>query len=313
MKLALFNDYRLGVVRGDRIVDVMGEVASVPYVKPHDLMSGVIARFDEFRERLEQAAARLEGEPVDSVRIRPPLPGPNNFVCMASNYREGGARQALPDLNAFAKPSSSVIGHGDDIVLPDVPALVFEGEAEVAVVFGKEGKNVSEEDAFDHVFGYTNFIDGSARGLGPERNVYFQMKSRDTFAPIGPYIVTADEIPDPQNLTVRLWNNGELRQHYSTSDMAYPIARCIAWLTSVHTLFPGDILGTGTNHTGLHAFQDGDVVEMEAAGMGRLRVGVRDQVKRAWSRETRREREQAGFSGRRDLFAPQVGGKYAPG
>ena len=106
---------------------------------------------------------------------------------------------------------------------------MFEGEAEIAVVIGKRATNVKAADAMKHVFGYVNFIDGSARGLPPPGGVFFQMKSRDTFAPIGPYIVTADEIADPQKLQVKLWNNGKLMQNFNTDDMAHKIPRCIEW------------------------------------------------------------------------------------
>ena len=127
-------------------------------------------------------------------------------------------------------------------------------------------RNVKAADAMSYVFGYTNFIDGSARGLKPPGNTFYQMKSRDTFAPIGPYIVTADEIKDPHKLQVRLWNNGELKQNFNTDDMAHKIPRCIEFVSSIHALEPGDILATGTNHRGLHAFQDGDKVELEIEG-----------------------------------------------
>ena len=111
-----------------------------------------------------------------------------------------------------------------------------------------------------------NFIDGSARGVP----AFYQMKSRETFAPIGPYLVTADEITDPQKLQVKLWNNGTLMQNFNTDDMAHKIARCIEWVTSIHTLEPGDILATGTNHRGLNPFMDGDKIEIETEGLGRL-------------------------------------------
>src|SRR3981189_2992892 len=132
-----------------------------------------------------------------------------------------GERAAPAPINAFHKSPSAIIGHGDIMVLPDVPALVFEGEAEMAAVIGKKCSHVSEADAMAYVFGYVNFIDGSARGLPPPGNVFFQMKSRDTFAPIGPYIVTADEIRDPHKLQVRLWVNGLLKQSFNTDDMAH--------------------------------------------------------------------------------------------
>jgi len=194
------------------------------------------------------------------------------------------------------------------MVLPDVPATIFEGEAELAVVIGKRASHVAAAQAMDHVFGYINFIDGSARGLKPANNSFFQMKSRDSFAPIGPWIVTRDEIADPQKLRVRMSNNGTVMQDFSTSDMAHPIARCIEWVSSIHALEPGDILATGTNHRGLNAFMDGDRIELEVEGCGVLGFSVRDELKRTWSRETRLDRQRQGH----ETPTPQTGGRYAP-
>jgi 2-keto-4-pentenoate hydratase/2-oxohepta-3-ene-1,7-dioic acid hydratase in catechol pathway len=307
MKIAFFDDWKLGIVSGDGIVDVMDAVKDIPRLGPHDLINGVIAGFATYRSRLEAAAAKGKPIPLASVRLRPPLPKPATIDCMAVNYMEDGTRDAPAPINAFHKSPSAIIGHGDTMVLPDVPAVVFEGEAEVAVVIGKRAANVKAADAMPYVFGYMNFIDGSARGLPPPNNVFFQMKSRDTFAPIGPWIVTADEIKNPMQLQVRLWNNGRLRQNFNTSDMAHDIARCIEWATSIHTLEPGDILATGTNHRGLHAFQDGDRIELETEGLGRLAFTVRDPLKRTWGMETRLERQEKGL----DPLVPQTGGKYA--
>ena len=178
----------------------------------------------------------------------------------------------------------------------------------MALVIGKRATNVPASDAMGYIFGYLNFIDGSARGLGPDGNVFFQMKSRDTFAPMGPFIVTADEIPDPDNLQIRLWNNGVLMQNFNTSDMAHKIPRCIEWVSSIHTLEPGDVIATGTNHRGLNPFMDGDRIELEVEGMGRLHIGVRDDLKRTWARETRLERQEKKLEG---VHTPQLTGKYA--
>src|SRR5207253_5348146 len=120
-----------------------------------------------YKPRLEAAVARGTGVPVTSVRIRPPTPGPRTIDCMAVNYMEDGTRSEPAPINAFHKSPNAVIGHGDTMVLPDVPATIFEGEAEVAVVIGKRAKNVKAADAMSYVFGYTNFIDGSARGMTP--------------------------------------------------------------------------------------------------------------------------------------------------
>lgn len=308
MKLVYFDDFKLGVLKGDRVVDVSAAVADIPHVGPHDLINGLIAGFDQYRPRLEEAAARADGVPVSDVRLRPPLPRPTTIVCMAVNYMENGTRTEPAPINAFQKTPNAVIGDGDTMVLPDVPATIFEGEAELAVVIGRRATAVSASDAMSYVFGYVNFIDGSARGLPPAANSFYQMKSRDTFAPLGPVLVTADEIPDPQSLQVRLWVNGTLKQNFNTSDMAHQIPRCIEWITSIHTLDPGDVVATGTNHRGLSAFQDGDLVELECDGLGRLRIHVRDDLHRTWDRETRLERQERGLEG----TTAQLSGKYTP-
>jgi 2-keto-4-pentenoate hydratase/2-oxohepta-3-ene-1,7-dioic acid hydratase in catechol pathway len=308
MKLVFFDDFKLGVLKGEAVVDVSAVVGDIPHTGPHNLITGLIERFADRRKAVQDAADRGRGVPASQVRIRPPLPKPTNIVAMAVNYMEDGTRSEPAPINAFHKSPSAVIGDGDTMVLPDVPATIFEGEAELALVIGKRASGVSAGEAMAHVFGYMNFIDGSARGLPPAGNTFYQMKSRDTFAPIGPYLVTADEIPDPHRLQVRLWVNGTLKQNFNTSDMAHKIPRCIEWVSSIHALEPGDVLATGTNHRGLSGFQDGDLIELETQGLGRLRAHVRDDLKRTWARETRLDRQQKGLEG----TTPQLTGKYAP-
>jgi 2-keto-4-pentenoate hydratase/2-oxohepta-3-ene-1,7-dioic acid hydratase in catechol pathway len=308
VKLLFFDDFKLGVLQGDAVIDVSDTVRSIPHTGPHNLISGLIERFAEYKGRLEDAVARGRGVPVGQVRIRPPLPKPSNIVAMAVNYMEDGTRAEPAPINAFHKSPNAVIGDDDTMVLPDVPATIFEGEAEVALVIGKRASHVSAAQAMDYIFGYANFIDGSARGLLPSGNTFYQTKSRDTFAPMGPYLVTADEVRDPHRLQVRLWVNGTLKQNFNTSDMAHKIPRCIEWVSSIHTLEPGDVLATGTNHRGLSAFQNGDRIELETEGLGRLRLHVRDDLKRTWARETRLERQEKKLDG----TTPQLTGKYAP-
>jgi 2-keto-4-pentenoate hydratase/2-oxohepta-3-ene-1,7-dioic acid hydratase in catechol pathway len=316
LKLAYFDEFQVGVVKGDRIVDVTSLLQEIPHRDRQDLMAGLIAQFDRYKPQLEKAAAG-EGVPLASVRLRPPLPRPRQIDCMAVNYLEDGTLPKPEPINAFHKSPSAVIGPEDTMVLTDVPATVFEGEAEMAVVIGRRAHHVAAGEAMSHVFGYMNFIDGSARGLLPAGNTFYQVKSRETFAPIGPWIVTADEIADPQNLQIRLWVNGELKQNFNTSDMAHKIPRCIEWVSSIHALEPGDILATGTNHRGLSAFHGGDVVELETEGLGRLRIHVRDDLKRTWSRDTRLEGSQKAIkAGEKPpltgVLAKQLSGKYAP-
>jgi 2-keto-4-pentenoate hydratase/2-oxohepta-3-ene-1,7-dioic acid hydratase in catechol pathway len=308
VKICYFNDYRLGVIKGDTVVDVTDAVKDIPHIDTRDLIIGLIAKWDSHKAKVEKAAADGKGVPLKDVRLRPPVPKPGNIVCMAVNYMEDGTLKEKPQINAFHKAASAVIGDGDTMVLPDVPASIFEGEAELALVMGKPATRVGQADAMKHIFGYTCFIDGSARGLPPPGNVFFQMKSRDTFAPIGPYIVTADEIRDPHKLQIRLWNNGTLMQNFNTDDMAHKIPRCIEWLTSIHTLEPGDIIATGTNHRGLNPFMDGDKIELTTEGLGTLHITVKDDLKRTWARITRLKHKESGAEG---VHTKQTGGKYA--
>ena len=308
MKLAFFDDYKLGVVVGDKIVDVSSATKGIKALGPQDVIRGVIEQWSTYKDKLAKAAKKGKAKPLAKAKLRPPLPKPENIICMAVNYMEDGTLPEPAPINAFMKSPSAVIGDGGVMVLPDMAATIFEGEAEIAIVIGRKASNVKAKDAMRYVFGYTNFIDGSARGVVPPTNVFYQMKSRDTFAPIGPYIVTKDEIKNPQKLQITLTNNGVVYQNFNTDDMAHKIPRCIEWVTSIHTLLPGDILATGTNHRGLNPFMDGDKIELTTEGCGTLHITVRDPLKRTWSRETRLDRQNKAY----DTPTPQTSGKYAP-
>jgi 2-keto-4-pentenoate hydratase/2-oxohepta-3-ene-1,7-dioic acid hydratase in catechol pathway len=308
MKFVCFDDFQLGVLKGgDSIVDITPVVRDAAPGTAQTLINGVIEKFAQYRGKIEQAVAEGKPIPLSAVKLRPPVPRPGNIDCMAVNYVEEMVPNP-PPINGFHKSPNAVIGPGDTMILPDVPATIFEGEAELGVVIGKRASNVRAADAMDYVFGYINFIDGSARELPPPGNTFYQSKSRETFAPIGPYLVTADEISDPHALQVNLWVNGVVKQDFTTADMANKIPRCIEWISSIHHLDPGDIIATGTNHGGLNPFMDGDVVEIETAGLGRLKINVRDDLKRTWPRETRLDRHRKKLP----AITPQSGGKYAP-
>ena len=292
MKLCYFNDFRLGVIKGDQVVDITDAVKDLPHRDTRDLILGVIEHWDTYKVRVEKAGNEGKGVPLSGVRLRAPVPRPGNIDCMAVNYMEDGTLKEKPAINAFHKASTAVIGDGDTMVLPDAPASIFEGEAELALIIGKRAKNVSQADAMKYIFGYTCFIDGSARGLPPPGNVFFQMKSRETFAPLGPY----------------LKNNGVTMQKFNTDDMAHQIPRCIEWLSSIHTLEPGDVVATGTNHRGLNSFMDGDKIELTIEKVGTLRFNIKDEHKRTWARTTRSQHKDAGKEG---PHTPQLTGKYA--
>jgi 2-keto-4-pentenoate hydratase/2-oxohepta-3-ene-1,7-dioic acid hydratase in catechol pathway len=308
MKLCYFDDFRLGAVKGDNVVDITGLVSHLPHRDNRDLIICLIENFDALKGKIEAALAANAGTPLAKVRLRAPVPMPQKVDCMAVNYMENGLLEKAAPINAFHKTPASLIGQGDTMMIPDAPAGIFEGEAELALVIGKRATNVSQADAMGHIFGYMNFIDGSARDMPPPNNVFFQAKSRDTFAPTGPFLVTADEVPNPQNLPVKLTNNGVVYQDFNTDDMAHQIPRIIEWLSSIHTLEPGDIVATGTNHQGLNPFQDGDKVTLEVGPLGKLEFNVSDPQKRTWARVTRAEHKKSGKTGN---YTPQLTGKYA--
>ncbi len=293
MKLVLFGeDFKLGVLRGDSVVDASQVTQDIRYFSPQEMMSLLIEGFDRYRGPIEELARSGPGTPMSLVRLRAPLPQPARLVCMAVNYMEDGTRAEPAPINAFNKSSNSVIGDGDTVILPDAPATVFEHEAELGLVIGRRASKIKAADVYDYIFGYTNFIDVSCRGMGrPGSDSFFVGKSWHTFGPMGPALVTADEVPDPLNLRVRLSVQGDLRQNYNTSDMAHKIPELMEWITSITTLEPGDVVACGTNHRGLGPVQNGDRVEMEIASFGQLTVRVTDPLERAWRRETRAQRE----------------------
>ncbi|MGH7074946.1 MAG: fumarylacetoacetate hydrolase family protein [Stellaceae bacterium] len=308
MKLCYFNDWRLGIVKGEAVVDITAAVGDLPQRDSRDLITGLIEHWDGYKAKVEKAAAEGKGVPIAGVRFRPPVPRPGSIVCMAVNYMEDGTLKDKPHISAFHKGPTSLIGDGDTMVLPDTPATVFEGEAEIAIIIGPRATNVAAADAMRHIFGYTGFIDGSARGLVPSTNIFFPMKARDSFAPMGPWIVTADEIADPHHLKITLTTNGAAMQNFNTSDMAHQIPRCIEWVSSIQTLEPGDIIATGTNHRGLNPFMDGDRIALTIEKVGTLHIGIKDDLKRSWERVTRLQHREQGGQG---AHTPQTGGKYA--
>lgn len=286
MKLVLYDDWRLGVVTdNNRVVDAMGALEGHHFHKPMDMMETVITQWDDLKPKLEAAVRGKEGVPADSVRFRAPVPKPTKLICAAVNYLEFGQREPAI-LDAFLKSPTAIIGNGDTCVLPDAPASVFHHEPELAFVIGKTARNVSQEDAYSYIFGYTNFLDMSARGLqGAVGNSFWLGKSWDTFAPMGPALVTADEIPDPQNIQIRLWNNDDPRHDFPTSDMAHSIRELVSEMSKLATLEPGDVVATGVNHQQIGAVQDGDTIRMQIEELGpSLVIHISDPSKREWPR-----------------------------
>ena len=294
MKLVLFQQASEGsdggvypgILSDEGIVDISEAVANLAAGSPQQLMEGIISNFDGLRADLERLTTTALKIATSNVHLRPPLPRPGKILCCIGNYWEHAQREARP-LNMFLKNSDAVIGPGDTIVLPKfTEPYVFHHEAELAIVIRGPAKEVSQADHMKAIFGYTSLIDVSARAEGRRtwRTGSWMGKSFDTFAPLGPCIVTADEIPDPNDLQVRFWNTGELMHEYNTNDMEHRVPELIEFATTIMTLNSGDVIACGTNHEGLGPLQDGDVAEIEVQGVGRMSVNVTDPLKRSWER-----------------------------
>jgi 2,4-diketo-3-deoxy-L-fuconate hydrolase len=235
----------------------------------------------EYIEHGRDADRQPGGEAVQlsATRLRAPVSRPGKIIGIGLNYRdharETGAEAPEKPI-VFAKFPTSVAGHGDVIRIPPITEQV-DYEAELAVVIGRPARNVSEDEALDYVFGYANCNDVSSRDLQySEGGQWTRSKSIDTFFPLGPYLVTADEIPDPQNLPIRSIVNGEVMQDGTTSDMIFSVAQLISFLSSGMTLMPGDVIATGTP-AGVGFARDpkvflkpGDEVTIEVEGLGSL-------------------------------------------
>lgn len=278
MQFVHFDDYRLGVLAGDNVVDISDLVGQIG-VGPQSRIAALIANWEGLAPQINEATGG-GGVPLSSVQLRPSVPKPGQLVCAAVNYIEAGRPEAGP-FNAFLKAPTSIIGQGQTVELPDAPVTVFHFEPELALVIGKAASHLKAEEAMDHIFGYTMFIDASARGLP---GGFFLGKTWHTFAPLGPALVTADEVPEPNNVRVDFTVNGELRQSYSTSDMARHIPELLEEITKVIALEPGDVVGTGVHHEGLSPIQGGDRISMTIERLGpALEVSVHDaQNRTSW-------------------------------
>ncbi|MCY0877452.1 MAG: fumarylacetoacetate hydrolase family protein [Firmicutes bacterium] len=284
MKLALFNDWRLGVVTGEEIADITALVPQWSPSWPYAWMLTFIANFDAMRKDIERFVPSAPRYLLEAVELKPPIPQPSKVIAAPVNYPlhqaemggvqgvyHGASIKTIEHYGLFLKPPSSIVGPNSMITLP------FKGrrtdhEAEVAVVIGKTVKNVVESEAEQAIFGMTGLLDLSVRG---QEDRPFR-KGFDGFCPLGPVIVTRDEVKDWDNIEFRLTVNGTVRQQGNTGRMIYPIRRLVALASYQTTLYPGDVIATGTPE-GVGEILPGDVLTLEVDGVGRLTVSVSRQ------------------------------------
>lgn len=283
MRLLAFaqNDHvRIGVLVGEVSVQPLPATAG-----RLSSMQGIIKDYDDLRPALEDYS-EIKGpdaRPLSAVKLLPPIADPGKIVAIGLNYSDHAAEAKLPvpaEPTVFAKFPSSIIGPGDPIRWRRSLTDAVDAEAELALIIARRARNVLPAEALNYVFGYTCLNDVSARDLQFRDGQWVRAKSLDTFCPIGPWIVTADEIPDPQSLEIKSTVSGAVLQSSSTANMLFPVAELISRLSMAFTLEPGDIVATGTP-AGVGWFREprrllrqGDEVVVEIEGIGALRNTV---------------------------------------
>ena len=284
MKLALYDDYIPAIVENETLYSIAEAVGPAIMALPGIYrMQTIIEQFDELHDAIA-GAKRGIGVPAAGAHLRAPIPRPSKMLFAVSNYYENIVTPPL-ELDFFLKAPSSVLDPGGTVVLPPHDAIIFHHEAELAVIIGKRAKAVSRDEAMNHVFGYTCLIDVSSRGLGKGPPPGFRAKSFDTFCPLGPWIVTSDEIPDPYKLSIKLWVDEQPRHDYNTDDMEHPIAELVEFASAISTLEPGDVIACGVNHQGVGPLQDGETAVIDIEKIGRMSVSINDPYKRSWAKQ----------------------------
>ncbi|MBI2989388.1 MAG: fumarylacetoacetate hydrolase family protein [Deltaproteobacteria bacterium] len=293
MRLSSIKPNDLAAVQDDQLVPIGESLAQQGLLPSGASMIDLITQYDRLKDSL---AKSLEGgQPIklDAKRLKPPVERPSKIWAAATNYKRGStaldeargrgtADSAGPEEileRTFLKPPSAITGPEQDIIIPKGAETIFP-ELELCVVIGKKSRNLSKTQALEAVFGYTIILDVTARGYGSGKGMPGSRcvrKGFETFAPIGPWITTKDEIPDPHNLTMRLWVNGELRQSAKTDAMVNGVADLVSFLSQVSTLYPGDLIATGNPDS--PAFQKqlapGNILKAEIEGIGSMNLGVK--------------------------------------
>lgn len=284
MRLALLQtSYKpvAGVVLGGEVINLQG--ATIWNGTPLDLIAAGSSTVKKIATQIEAGKFPEQSRvPVEKAQFKAPIPRPGKIVVIGLNYRDHALETGSPIPEApivFAKYPTAVIGQGDTIRTNPAISTAVDYEAELAVVIGREAKDVAASEALDYVFGYTCANDVSARDI-PNGGQWMYAKSFDTFAPMGPWIVTADEIADPQDLPIRARLNGNVLQESNTTEMIFPVRELIAYVSRGITLEPGDVILTGTPagvgvaRTPNVWLKPGDTIEVEIEGIGALRNPV---------------------------------------
>jgi len=279
MKFVSFEGGRIGVGDGDDIVDVTHLVGDGEPIWPPMAMVRFVSQFERLAPEVVGALKSAPRRPRASVRLETPIAWPNKVIAFPANYhahieemRSGPGLISTFKADGqgfFLKANSSLSGPNDPIVLPDLLDREIHHECELAVIIGKTGRAIARERAYDHVFGYSCLLDMVVRG----REERVMRKSFDTFCPVGPHIVTRDEVANPGDIDLALWVNGEQRQKANTRDLIVDIPAMIAMASAVMTLYPGDIIASGTP-AGVGPVRGGDSIRIAISGVGDMTLDV---------------------------------------
>jgi 2-keto-4-pentenoate hydratase/2-oxohepta-3-ene-1,7-dioic acid hydratase in catechol pathway len=273
MKLFRFNGGRIGVTSKNVSYDLTDALGIDVNMWPPVQMVQLIADYDKrMAGILEHPKTRKIDLPATQLQV--PIEWPNKLLAYPANYRlhqvEMNSKNQANVNGFFMKANTSLSGPNDPIVLPNLPGREIHHECEVGIVIGKKGRNITREKAFEHIFGYACLIDAVIRG-NEER---VMRKSWDSFCPFGPWITTADEVPNPESLQAKLWVNGELRQNANTRDLILDIPGMIELASRVATLLPGDIIASGTPE-GVGPMKPGDKVRIAIEHLGEMNLDVK--------------------------------------
>ncbi len=283
MKICRYDNDRLGLVLGDEARDVTAALAVLPSVSwPVPLGDLMIANLGAIMTAVEKLISEAPVKEISDVQLRSPVANPSKIIGAPINYQthidesiidDGIVSQRkishISDWGLFLKANTSLVGPGDGVAVQFIEAR-NDHEVELAVVIGKACTHVSGENALDYVAGYAIGLDMTSRG----KELQSFRKSSDSYAVIGPWLVTADEINDPNNLDLRISVNGEMRQDSNTRDLVYDVGRLIEYASERYTLLPGDIIMTGTPD-GVGPVEPGDVMTAEIENIGVMEVAVR--------------------------------------
>lgn len=287
MKICRYDEDRLGVVRGDMVHDVSAVQDEIRAGARYDMRGdAVIAALPEWRDRLEAAADKAPGRPLSEVTLLPPVARPSKVMAAPVNYQAHVAEMAaqphvtgedkgpsrpsgIQNQGIFLKANSAMVGPAEGVAIR-FPDRRNDHEVEFVIIVGKQGSHIKRDDALDYIAGYTLGLDMTVRGI-EDRSF---RKSCDGYAPLGPCMVTADEIPDPNNVPFTVHLNGKLQQDAHTRDMIFDIQRLIEFASEFYTIYPGDVLFTGSP-PGVSEVKPGDVMHCACDLIGEMTVTVR--------------------------------------